>query len=253
MNVRPSNPRWIECLQFRQPGSPPNVQVQRAAAKSLQVVKKSGYRRFVATVGSPLREVVHWHPPEPSGSRTIVPRIQVGGKFFGHRHRLAIPSTHLSIESECPQTAQSAFSRQRKSKTLNADARQDQNPSHRHESGARLRRNLRPRYWRTVTITGFGWAERRRVKWRSQPAVAETIQTPVHRFVMRCHNCEHTRTMNDRTIRSAPIVADQTDPVKHGPDFGRPLISGHDGRVPSLAQCVRAIEHDFHGMRPENI
>ncbi len=87
----------------------------------------------------------------------------------------------------------------------------------------------------TVTITGFGWAERRRVKWRSQPAEAENIQTPVHRFVMRCHNCEHTWTMNDRAIRSAPIVTDQIAGVKHRPAFGRTLISGHCGRVPSSA------------------
>ena len=37
----------------------------------------------------------------------------------------------------------------------------------------------------TVTITGFGWTQCRRVKWRSQPAETQAIQTPVHRFVIR--------------------------------------------------------------------
>ena len=52
MNDRPSNSPQTERLQFRQPHSPHNVTVQRAAAKDLHVIEKSGYRRFVATDGS---------------------------------------------------------------------------------------------------------------------------------------------------------------------------------------------------------
>ena len=147
---RSENLSRARCHRFGIPSG--NVQVQRAAGKNLQVIEKSGYRRFVATVCSPLRGVVHWHPPEPSGSCTNVSRILVESKFLGRKHRLATPRSHLNIESQCPQTVQSAFSRQHQFGSLRTNT-----PAHsrRSESDDRLRRDLRSGYRRTANITGW--------------------------------------------------------------------------------------------------
>ena len=112
----------------------------------------------------------------------------------------------------------------------------------------------------TVTITGFGWAERRRVKWRSQSAVAQNIQTPVHRLVRRYTESGIGDRRNNRRARhrTANLSWEQAFRAQEPTISVAPRISksgrrsGTNGKCHELA-CAEIVLARHQGMICDHI